>query len=428
MNIEDGKEEVNESLESSEEGSTEQVGSTPSDMEALATMSDEDIMKLSDAEVIESIEAKKEEEESSEENSDEEKESSNEESEEEGDNPHEEVVDDEDDKNDDDEDEPKELDEDDIVESEEDENENEDEDENSEGIELTDSQKIDAIFETLETKNGDIEIKSVDEVRTLMRQGASYTQKMQALAPHLKTVRTLENAKINDPETLNFLIDLKQGNLSAIRRLLSDHKIDSLSLSDDENENNPDDYVPNQHQASDGEMAMDAVLAKIESSPAYNRTIQIVGNEWDTETRQRILDRPSDLEIINEHVDNGVYDVVNNEITRRKALGQLNGLAYYDAYIAIGKEFDEQGKFNHLVNGKTGTSKGDQQKPGTKMKKTGHSKTRTKGKSNAEIDKRKKSAASSSTGKNKGSSVKPDFNPLSMGDDEFMKQYGSQLA
>lgn len=76
----------------------------------------------------------------------------------------------------------------------------------------------------------EMKVESPEEAVRLMQQGANYVKKMQALKPHLKMVRMLENNGLLDEGRLNFLIDVSRKDPGAIKKLLKDANIDPMDL------------------------------------------------------------------------------------------------------------------------------------------------------------------------------------------------------
>lgn len=265
----------------------------------------------------------------------------------------------------------------------------------------------------------DIQVRSIDEAISLMQQGAGFNKKMAALKPHLKTIKLLENSGINDPAKLNYLIDLQQQNPKAISKLLADSNTDGLDLDEDAGR----DYVPTHREVSDQEIELDTVMAEIRETPTYQDTIRIVGQQWDTASRDAIANQPSVLKTINVQVANGIYGVISTEMERMRALGQLNGVSDLEAYQQIGARIDANGGFNHLTIDPSSyglpPQSPRQERPASKKR------VRSKQKATDPALNQRRKAASST--KASGRAKKADFNPLAMSDEEFSKQFNEQL-
>lgn len=255
----------------------------------------------------------------------------------------------------------------------------------------------------------DIEVKSVDDAITLMQMGANYNKKMAALKPNMKVLKLLERNDLLDENRLSFLIDLDKKNPDAINKLLKDSGVDPLELDLE----NAKEYVPQTRQVDDREIALDMVLNEISDTPAYARTLGIVSQDWDEQSKQTIADHPQLLKVINDHVDRGIYDLINSEVERARMLGKMNGVSYIEAYRQIGDAIQARGGFNHLGNSQM------QVNQPTKV-------AAPKSKVDEAALKDKKRAATPTTGGLTNKTAE-DFNPLSMSDTEFEKYAQSKF-
>jgi hypothetical protein len=218
----------------------------------------------------------------------------------------------------------------------------------------------------------------------------------------------LENNGLLDTDKLNYLIDLSQKKPEAITQLLKDSKIDPMNIDLTETEV----YVPQNRSVSDTEILLDEVLDSISASPSYNRTLTVLGDEWDTDSRTILAKTPEVIKTINAHIESGIYDQVAQAVAYERSLGKLTGVNDYEAYQRIGTYMHE----NNLFVSATGQpTKVTIQSPAVE----------TKGPSKAELEEtaraeRKKAASPSRTGKTVTDS-KVDYNPLTMSDEDFVK-------
>lgn len=249
----------------------------------------------------------------------------------------------------------------------------------------------------------DIQVTSVDEALTLMQMGANYNKKMAALKPNLKVLKLLDTHGLLDENELNFLIDLKEKNPKAIMKLVKDSGIDPMEMDVDTAEG----YKPNVRTVNEKEMALDDVIAELSETPSYSKTIDVVGTQWDEPSRKIVAENPQLLRIINDHVASGVYQIIEKELERNRVLGKLNGLSDIDAYRQIGDAIQARGGFDHL--GRQGT-----QTPNVKV-------VPPKPRKEDDPKLRNKKLAAAPPKNAPSSSVKSDFNPLSLSDEEFSK-------
>ena len=252
----------------------------------------------------------------------------------------------------------------------------------------------------------EIAIKSVEDAVTLMQMGANYNKKMSALKPNLKLLKLLENNNLLDAEKLSYLIDLEKKDPKAISKLVKDSGIDPLDLSSDET----NAYTPTVKTVDDRELELDAVLDEIQGTEAYNRTLSIVSQGWDGKSKQVIADTPQLLKVINSHVQSGIYDLISQEIESERTFGRLNGLSDIEAYRQVGDRLNEAGAFNHLVPQNPRQQTSSAPVIVTPKPKMGND------------DKlREKKRAASAPQVASPSKAKPEYNPLSLSDDDFAK-------
>ena len=164
----------------------------------------------------------------------------------------------------------------------------------------------------------DIKVDSVEEATKLMQMGANYTKKMVELKPHLKMIKMLQKNKLMDEGQLNYLIDLSNKEPQAIAKLIKDSGIDPLDIDQESTE-----YTPKNYAVSDKEVNLDEVLGQIESTPTYEKTLDIVGNKWDDSSKEILSDKPQMIVQINDHMANGIYDKIVAEIDKQQMFGGL---------------------------------------------------------------------------------------------------------
>lgn len=262
---------------------------------------------------------------------------------------------------------------------------------------------VDDLLSPFRANGRDMQVKDVAEAKRLMSMGANYNKKMQALNPHLKLIKTLENNDLLDENKLNFLIDLDKKDPEAINKLLKDSKIDPMEINLDESS---DEYQPKNHTVSEKEVALDQVLEELQSTPTFAKTVNEVTKVWDDKSRELIKQKPEALTVINEHMANGVYDKVMSEVNRRQAIGTLhNGMSDLEAYYAVGNEMLKSGEFN-------------EESPAPEQQVIQSEKKANK---NTEIRKKRKQVASPTRGRKTRKPALTDYDPLNMSDEEIMK-------
>lgn len=197
-----------------------------------------------------------------------------------------------------------------------------------------------AVMSPIRANGKELQLKSPQEAVKLIQMGANYTQKMQGLAGYRKKIQMLKNADLLDDEKLNYLIDLASGNPEAVKKLLKDRKLDPLDLNMDEN-----NYVPGNHTVSDNEVHLQAVLDDLKSNPEGVKTIETVGR-WDQASQREFWLDPSLLTTLNEQRQNGVYDLIMNEVDRQRMLGNIpENTPVLEAYKKVGNYLLQQQQY-----------------------------------------------------------------------------------
>lgn len=186
-----------------------------------------------------------------------------------------------------------------------------------------------------------IQVRDSNEVISLMQKGVDYTKKQQALKPRLKELQILENQNMLG-DNLGYAIDLFNGNTKALAKLIKERNIDISELSPnmygDEEDNSPD-YTPTNYSISDAEMRLKDVELTLKDSPNFQRLFTTL-TELDDDSKAKFRNNPDLLLRLNEHMDSGLYDQIQNELEHRRIVGDasIDGKNFYDAYTAVGNE------------------------------------------------------------------------------------------
>jgi hypothetical protein len=248
-----------------------------------------------------------------------------------------------------------------------------------------------------------MQVNNVDDAISLMQKGADYNQKMQALNPNLKIVSMLEKEGLLDASKLNNLIDLSKKNPKAIANLIKSSGIDPLDIDTDEEV----DYKPTDYGVSDKEFKINQALDDIKHSPSFDKTLNVLSKEWDSESKKLISENPGIISIINDHVYNGVFEKVQSIIDSERAIGRLVNVPDVVAYRQVAEYLQHQGTL--VAEGHVDTPPSPTSVPQTKANNV----------DSAKLKQKRKAAASTKKTTSKKTSAQPDY--LKMTDDEFMK-------
>lgn len=254
----------------------------------------------------------------------------------------------------------------------------------------------------------DITVGSVDDAIALMQMGANYSKKMAGLKPHLRIVKMLEKQGLLDEQKLSYLIDLQSNNPQAITKLVKDSGLDPLEMDTEK----ASDYKPKSYGVDEREIELDMVLEEIKESPTYQRTLSIVSTDWDDASKQTIATTPQLLKIINEHVSNGVYDMISRTIENERLFGRLQGMSDIEAYRKVGDAIQAQGGFDFLAKKQQTSPK---QMALTKPPQVQDDRLK---------DKKRAAAPTKAASTNQ---VAKEFNPLALSDEDFSKLAKTQF-
>ena len=266
------------------------------------------------------------------------------------------------------------------------------------------------VMAPLKANGKTIEIKTPEEAIQLQQMGANYTQKMQAIAPHRKILLMLENNGLLDEGKLSFLIDVEKKNPEAIKKLIKDAGIDPLDIDLDDPQAKP--YLEGNHRVTDEEAGFRTVLDELSSNPEGKATLQAI-TLWDQASKEVLWKQPDVMQLIHQQRESGIYDRINTELERQRALGQIPPtVPFLHAYKAIGDQLAAVGGFDDLV------------KPAPNSQQQTETKTpvaTTVAKPKSAVKNGDKANAASSTRSNPRE-AKTVINPLALSDDDFMKE------
>lgn len=254
----------------------------------------------------------------------------------------------------------------------------------------------------------EMQVKSVDDARTLMQMGANYNKKMAGLKPNLKLIKMLDNNNLLSEEKLSFFIDLDKKDPEAVKKFIKESGV-NLDEFDQDAEHN---YKSNTYTVGDQEVNLDGVLEEIKDTPSFSETVDIVSNKWDESSRKVLIESPSLIKVINSHVETGVFDKITKAVEQERMLGRLLEVSDLDAYKHVGDTINAAGGFDQPGQSKTDSNTETTKQP-TQKTKTVDSKVRD----------RKKAASSTKAAPSKQGNE--NFNPLALSDEEFEKDAAS---
>lgn len=216
-----------------------------------------------------------------------------------------------------------------------------------------DSAKVDAAlgFYEIMTKpikadGKDFTVRSPEDAVRLIQQGVNYSRRMQEIKPMKAINRMLSDQGLNDPQKLNFLIDLSKGDKAAITQLLKSHKIDPMDLDTEKDTGYQARNYQGDPQDNDFRDALDNALA----TPDGQALVSHIHKDWDKPSKAKLRENPSIIGNLSEMKANGVYDKVVEELNYQKSIGYLTDVPFLQAFDQVGEAMKNAGVFNTQPN------------------------------------------------------------------------------
>ena len=172
------------------------------------------------------------------------------------------------------------------------------------------------------TANGrQVRVEKPEDVVRLMQMGMNYNKKMEAIKPNMGLIKTLKEHGLDNPETLQFLIDLKKHDKTAIAKLLKDAEVDTYDLPD--LEETP--YTSQTAIISNQQAEFESVLSDLNQLPKGTDLIQSLGRSetWDDNSLEFFRTQPEALYHLYNDKNSGLYDEVLRVIDVDKSLGRI---------------------------------------------------------------------------------------------------------
>ena len=196
----------------------------------------------------------------------------------------------------------------------------------------------------------DFSVRSPEDAIRLMQQGVNYSRRMQEIKPIKQLNRMLQDQGLDDPDKLNFLIDLSKGDKQAITQLLKSHEIDPIDLDIEKDSG----YQANNYQGSTHDNEFRDALDMALSSPEGKALVSHIHEDWDSTSKARLREDPSILGTLQGFKTSGVYDKVVAELKYQQSLGYMQGTPFLQAFDQVGEAMKNAGVFEASQNPATG--------------------------------------------------------------------------
>lgn len=171
----------------------------------------------------------------------------------------------------------------------------------------------DTLTAPLRANGTDYEIKDVEHARRLMSMGIGFNKKNEELKPLKAIQRTLQSENI-DNERLSLLIDINNGNVEALAKLVKEKDINLDYFDIDAG----DSYTA-QNKVTEV-TPFQETLYELNSDENFKPVVDDV-TKWDEESKQLMFKRPEILRALVQSKGNGRYDKVMQRVDYMESVG-----------------------------------------------------------------------------------------------------------
>lgn len=246
-------------------------------------------------------------------------------------------------------------------------------------------------------------IKDPEKFITALQMATDYAQKTSALKPIMRRAKLLDD--ISD-EDLTEMLEFKKGNVEVIKKAMKQYSVDPITLDLEQI-----DYTAHSIVPSEQSIDFQTVVTKLsKNQELFQKVDDIVFKHWDKASRDLILnDNGTYLDALSEEVSSGRYDRIMPLLVQNKTFNAefTRGKSDLDLYIELAKQEEI-----NIANGSVKITP-----PNTNVTSTQQTVT-PQVVVDPELESKKASAGISTT---KQTNVKPEYNPVKLSDDEFMK-------
>jgi len=268
-----------------------------------------------------------------------------------------------------------------------------------------------------------------EKIIQAQQMAAGFSEKMRAFKQYRPFIEPLKKKGILDnPDKFNLMVDAIDGNQEAIKALLKETNIDPLELNIDEV-----DYKPKDNLASPIALAYDDLIDTASQFGIDSKVNDVIVKEWDDDSVAELLSDPKNSSDLIAHMNNGVYDMVQERIAKKKMTditGSFGSMRDIDQYRAAVAELEQEYIQQQELQKQQATYQ--QQEPVSQFSeeaiqaeiakiKAEKEQAKKREQANNKANTARKRAASVSKKKSTIKQTKKEFDPMDLSDDEFEK-------
>lgn len=203
----------------------------------------------------------------------------------------------------------------------------------------------------------DIQVRSPEDAVRLMQMGVNYSRRMQEMKPLRAQNEMLKAHGLDNPEKLNFVIELMNGKPEAIQKLLKDKKIDPIDIDTTKDVA----YKPNDYQIDAKSMAFREAIDATLASEGGPELIKDINTSWDDVSKEALRDQPAIFQNLLDQKRSGVYVKIKKELDYQRTMGFLTNVPFVQAYHQVGEAMQKAGVFGPNLTPKPKTQVQSQQ-------------------------------------------------------------------
>ena len=158
-----------------------------------------------------------------------------------------------------------------------------------------------------------------------------YSDKMKVFKEYKPFLKALEERKLTtDADKFNLAMSIVDGDPEAIKKVLKEKGIDPLELDLEDIKYTEKNTLPSQAQ-----MLIEDTYEQAENLGVGDKFTRVINKDWDIKSLQELVTNNAVRADLLQHLSDGTYDIVSNEIKKMELLdatGVLNGMTSIDKY------------------------------------------------------------------------------------------------
>lgn len=158
-----------------------------------------------------------------------------------------------------------------------------------------------------------------------------YSDKMKVFKEYKPFLKALEERKLTtDADKFNLAMSIIDGDPEAIKKVLKEKGIDPLELDLEDIKYTEKNTLPSKAQ-----LLIEDTYEQAENLGVGDKFTRVINKDWDIKSLQELVTNNAVRADLLQHLSDGTYDIVSNEIKKMELLdatGVLNGMTSIDKY------------------------------------------------------------------------------------------------